>query len=82
MNELTLPTAGLQQLRSNFLQRRRENSFQQFMGYSADRIVPAPAVQLLGARVPVSYDIIHVADKNRVVGEIKELRLLTENDIS
>ena len=77
MNEFTLPTAGPEQLRCNFVQRCRKDSLQQFMSDSADCIVPAPAVELLSARIPVSYDIIHVTDENSVVSQIKEVRLVT-----
>jgi hypothetical protein len=38
----------------------------------ADGFVPLPAIQLLGTPVPVGDDVIHVADENGIVREIKK----------
>ena len=51
------------------------------MGDFADRLVPAPAIELLGTAIPVSDDVIHVADENRVVGKIEQPSPFTQRHV-
>ena len=77
VHELTLPAAGAQQLRVDFIKRRRENRLQQLVSiHLADHFRCRPPVEFLGAAVPVGDDILHVTHENAVVREIEEVGLL------
>ncbi len=47
------------------------------MSALADRFLRRPAVQLLSSPIPVSDDVAHITDENRVVGEIQQAGLLS-----
>src|SRR5262245_43574 len=58
---------------------RCEDRFQQIMRPSSHCLLGAPAVQLLGAAIPVRDHVVPVADKNAVVCKIEQARLLRGN---
>ena len=66
----------LQQLRADLVDRRRKNRLQKLVRSLADGLLRRPPVQLLSATIPVGDDVVHIADENRVVGEIQQAGLL------
>src|SRR5262249_49749275 len=42
----------------------------------ADRLFACPAVQLFGTTVPIGDHVVHITHENRVMCEVKQLRLL------
>src|SRR5208282_5101457 len=74
--EFAVPTPRAQKLRPNLLNRRREDRLQELVSRLADRFLRRPAVHLLSAPIPISNDVAHVSDENRVVCEIQQAGLL------
>src|SRR5260221_8910788 len=74
--EFAVPASGAQHLCANLLNRRRKDRPQKLVSALADRFLRRPAVQLLSSAIPVSDDVAHIADENRVVGKIQQVGLL------
>jgi hypothetical protein len=64
VHKLAFPAAGAQQLRVDLINRRRENRLQEVVGDLAERLFLFPSIQFLGATIPVSDYIVHVAHKD------------------
>src|SRR5215469_18718057 len=60
--EFAVPTPGAQQLRANLLDGRRKDRRQKIVRALANRFLRRPAVQLLSSQIPVSDDVVHIAD--------------------
>ena len=78
VDEFPLPTARAEQRCGDLFERRREDRVQQLVSDLADRLIPLPAVQLLGATIPVGDDVVHVADEDRVMRQVEETGLLAQ----
>ena len=75
VNELAIPPAGAQQAGKNLFQRLGKVRLQEFAGNSAGSFFARPTVLLLGASIPVSDDVVHVANEDRIVGEVEKCAL-------
>ena len=75
VDDLPVPAAGPDNLREDFLEGLRKVRLQQLVRDLAERLVCAPAVQLLGAAVPIGDDVVHVAHQDRVVRKVKKAGL-------
>ena len=76
--EFPLPSSGAQELCADLLERTRKGRAQKLTGALADGLLRRPPQGLLRAAVPVGDHVVHVADEDRVVGEIEQARLARE----
>ncbi len=51
---------------------------QQLVRDLADRLIARPAIQLLGTLIPVSNDVVHIANDDSIMDNIEEVRLLLQ----
>src|SRR6185369_4311551 len=70
--EFALPTVAFQKRSEDLFQRIRENGFQEFIGFSTDRVLSRPSVEVFGPLVPVRNDETHVAGEDRVVRQVQQ----------
>src|ERR1700730_13964743 len=77
VSELALPAPGARQRFRDLLERSGKYRLQELMRDLAERLVPSPSIELLGAAIPVGDLVARIADENRVVREFEELHLLT-----
>ena len=61
------------------MERRRQRRLCEFVRDATDGFLARPAVSFLGAAVPVGNDVVHVADKDRVVSEIEQTCLFAQD---
>ena len=73
-----LPVAFAEELRANVFQRLRELRFEQAMGHLAHDFLLTPAVEPLRAVVPVRDAVLAISDKNGLVGQIEDKRLVAQ----
>src|ERR1700730_16892686 len=78
MYEFSFPAACTEQLHVDFRQRRWKDCLRELVRYLVDSLLFGPAVQFLGAAIPVGNDVGHVADEDGVVREVEEAGLLVQ----
>src|SRR6516162_2931829 len=76
VNEFAAPSAIALQFFANISKRPWMLCAQQFVCYSAERLLGRIAVEFAGATIPVDDPVPPVANENRVVGEIQQASLL------
>ncbi len=81
VDEFPLPATSAEQLRGNLFTWRRKNRVQELVSNLTERLLPDPAVQLLGATIPERNDVVHTAYEDRVVREVQELGPLTQRGL-
>ena len=75
--EFAVPTPGSAAVPRESLQSAPgKRGLQKLVSALADRFLRRPAIQLLRSAIPVSDDVVHIADENGVVREIQQAGLL------
>src|SRR5271157_2966779 len=82
MHELAFPAACAHQRFLDLIKGHREDRLKQLVSNLANRFVDRPAIQLFGAAVPVLYRPFHIADKDGVVRQTEEFRLLPQGGLA
>jgi hypothetical protein len=74
VNQFPFPKPCSGQLAHDVGQRQRENRAQERVCDLSERFVPRPAVLVLGATVPERDRVVHIADEDRVVRQVEQVR--------
>src|SRR4051794_33828905 len=76
MDQFSFPPASLKQFGIYFLEWRAEHFLHELVRDTADCFYARPAVSFFGAAIPIGDYVVHIADEDRLVREVKETGLL------
>jgi hypothetical protein len=74
--KVSFPTPAPLDFRNDIVERYRKNGTQELVRVFSNRLFRCKPVQFLGSAIPVRYDLIHIANEDRITREIEKPGLL------